>query len=197
MKNKLKDPMETFIIQDLLYVDNDTSTKEMTFRATSTTDYNGFVAFERGEFNKKFKSDDHRKCGSSVHLMNKHVEIELVLESDIPLKTCDIQSYLLDVYIAVDGYCKQRRRLIYKILRIVAKPMDDLVIEEDDENEDILEEYEIKEIFNNMLKDAYSKLKIKKERLAKIETSLGEIKVSHEGIEALESIIKTLDKKSF
>jgi hypothetical protein len=193
---KVKNKMSSFLVQNLLYVDQDPSNMEMTFRATPMTDYNGFVAFERNEFNTKYKSETQRKCGSSVHLMGKHVEIEFLLNKQLDLLKEDIDKYLLDVYIVVDGYCESKRRLIYRIVKIGAKPIEGNVIEDDDENDNLLEEYEIKEMFNSMMDKASHKLNQKKEKLHKIETLMEKLEVSLEGIEHLENIIQNLDKKT-
>lgn len=191
--------MSDFFVQNLLYVDQDSSNFEMTFKATPMTDYNGFVAFERDEFNKQFKSETQRKCGSSVHLMGKHVEIELLLDKQLDLKTEDIDKYLLDVYIVVDGYCDKRRRLRYKIVKIGAKALEGNLVEEDDdeENDGLLEEYEIKEMFFSMMDKAKQKLNQKKEKIDTIESTMENLIVSLEGIEQLENIIQNLDKKTF
>lgn len=187
--------MSSFLVHNLLYVDQDPSNMEITFRATPMSDYNGFVAFERNEFNTRYKSETQRKCGSSVHLMSKHVEIELLLNENIDLLTEGIDKYLLDVDILVEGYCESRRRLIYRIVKIGAKLIEGNLIEED-EGDDLLEEYEIRDMYDSMMDKAIGKLNQKKEKLHKLETTMENIEVSLEGIEQLENIIQILDKKT-
>lgn len=191
--------MTAFLVQNILYVDQESSDMEMTFKATPMTDYNGFVAFERDEFNKRFKSETQKKCGSSVHLMGKHVEIELLLDKQLDIRTDDIDKYLLDVYIVVDGYCDKRRRLRYRIVKIGAKPLEGNLVEEDedDENDGLLEEYEIKELFSSMMDKATQKLNKKKDKIHSIEKTMENLMVSLEGIEQLENIIQNLEKKTF
>lgn len=189
--------MTAFLVQNLLYVDQESSDMEMTFKATPMTDYNGFVAFERDEFNKRFKSETQKKCGSSVHLMGKHVEIELLLDKQLDIRTDDIDKYLLDVYIVVDGYCDKRRRLRYRIVKIGAKPLEGNLVEEDEENDGLLEDYEIKEMFFSMMDKVTQKLNKKKDTIYRIEKTMENLMVSLEGIEQLENIIQNLDKNTF
>ena len=153
----------------------------MFFKATSTSNYKQFMEFECAEGH-----DDV----SSVYLKGNEIIIcinqQRAISVDLEPRT------IYNVFITPTG---ANDRIYYSIKRIeLSEVEEDTLIDDTDDTFPLLDEYEVKQLFDNLVETIRDKLDKKIEKVRTIEEWLNNMDATVENIEVLDTFNKKFEK---
>lgn len=170
-----------FILKDVFF--SYTADNNIFLKASPMSNYKDLTEYEKS-YNKEKKIKNYQ---SSVHLMGDHFGIMLSLMEVINIELSSFSNTSLNFHIEIDKLDKLTKKHLYKIYKIeIADNNTDNIV--DDENDKILDFYEIKNMFTSLECDLLEKIKEKRHKLSELEKSISEMDITLENIDILDKM---------
>ena len=168
-----------FTITNLKYVN--IYTKGLIFLPTHRSNFREFIKYEK-EYLPELAL-------SSVNLTSNNVEINLQLNKDFFQLQHDV---LYDVFIKFVKHDEKTRKNVYRIQKVV---ISDSISEQNTEDDtDLLDNYEIKEMFNKILCELDDKIKISQDKLVMLLNRINNMEKNISNLNFIAEINNNFDK---
>lgn len=174
-----------FVLKNVYYVFNQDN--NMIFKSSPMTNYKDLIQLETS-----YDSNNKQYYQSSVYLTNKHVEIRLNLKDDINIDLTSVLKTSLNLNIEIVDFDALKNKYIYKISKIEISDDNNDIIE--DEQDKLLDFYEIKNIYDSLERDIYEKINNKKKKILEFENMLSTLKISLDNIDHMDNIKRNIEK---
>ncbi|QOI90223.1 hypothetical protein QKU58_gp108 [Pyramimonas orientalis virus] len=160
-----------------------TYTKGIVFIPSHKSNYRDFVQNEEALSNST--ETYIVKYNSSVHLTPKNIEINLALNKDFTTELCS--NIMYDIFLTHIRIDKLLNKNVYKISKIT---LADEMLEEDtiSDEEKVLDDYEICEMFDSVYMDVKTKIEHKKKILDELLVTIAELPKT---IDQIDFLVKT------
>jgi hypothetical protein len=170
-----------FILKDVLFsynVDN-----KIFLKASPMSNYKDLTQYEQC-YNKENNIHNYQ---SSVHLMGDHFGVMLSLVELINIELSSFSKTSLNFHIEIENFDKTTQKHLYKIYKIeIADSNSDNIVE--DENDKILDFYEIKNMFTSLECDVSTRIREKRQKLSDLEKNISEMDITLENIDVLDKM---------
>lgn len=168
------------MIKNLLY--SHSYEKGIVFQSTHKSNYRELIEYEE---------EQTTKYVSSVNLTSKSIEINLSLDKNFMRLQTEI---LYNVYLKYVSLNTESNKPIYKIMKVVISDdtMDDIY--EGSVENDILESYEINQMYENVRKDLYVKIEKRRDQLDSLLRDVDEKGSNLDNLNFIDDINNNFDK---
>jgi len=138
------------------------------------------------------KIDSNNCINGSVNVMKSNVQINLRLSKT--LFELD-RELLYDIHITPLRTDNKMMKIVYKLSKVViSNDVVDSVEEEEDEEEVILDRYEIKEMYESTRKELEEKLDVVSDDIVKIQKRIGTMDINLENLNCIAEINTNFDR---
>ena len=168
-----------FTITNLKYVN--IYTKGLIFLPTHRSNFREFIKYEK-EYLPELAL-------SSVNLTSNNVEINLQLNKDFFQLQHDV---LYDVFVKFVKHDEKTRKNVYRIQKVVIS--DSIGEQNTEEDTDLLDNYEIKEMFNKILYELDDKIKISQDKLVMLLNRINNMEKNISNLNFIAEINNNFDK---
>lgn len=164
--------------------------KSVVFLSTHKSNYKDFILYEKG-----CMKDSCVRYTSSVSLTDKNIELNLSIEKECGGMLLQ-KDTLYDVVIKHMKFNPKSKKMVYKIMKVMISDddLDDEDIKEEEDNGQLLDAYEIDQMFNHIKRELCVKIEEKQCRLAGMLESVNMMKSNFENLNLIAEMNNNFDK---
>lgn len=164
--------------------------KGIVFLSTHKSNYKDFIRYEKSCVNDLCMT----RYASSVSLTDRNIELNLSIDKDCGGMLQ--QDTLYDVVVKYMKFNKKTQKMIYKIMKVMISDdeLDGEIKDEEDNTNDLLDSYEIAQMFNHIRRELSGKIEDKQHRLTRMHDDVYKMEANLTNLNAISDMNNNFDK---